>query len=150
MANIKALADELRNDPLSRGYSSMTDQEAADDLNTAYRTQYRDVPVGELVGVVELRGIYEKLEAASSSEAAKLLRLASNQSPITSLGYGDPTQRQQIDNLLDKLVDDGVIDSADRDELQALGTAPATRARELHLLGLSREISAAHVSKARS
>ena len=31
------LADELNNDPLTRGYSSKTDAEAATDLNTAYR-----------------------------------------------------------------------------------------------------------------
>ena len=31
------LSDELTNDPLARGYGAMTDQEAADDLNTVYR-----------------------------------------------------------------------------------------------------------------
>ena len=31
------LRDELLTDPLTRGYSGMTDQEATDDLNTAYR-----------------------------------------------------------------------------------------------------------------
>ena len=33
------LRDELQNDPLGRGYADMTDQEVADDLNTAYRTR---------------------------------------------------------------------------------------------------------------
>lgn len=32
-----ALADELTNDPLTRGYAGMTDEAAAADLNTAYR-----------------------------------------------------------------------------------------------------------------
>ena len=32
------LSTELTTDPLTRGYSGMTDQEAADDLNTVYRT----------------------------------------------------------------------------------------------------------------
>ena len=36
-----ALASELTTDPMSRGYSGMTDQEAADDLNTLYRTENR-------------------------------------------------------------------------------------------------------------
>ena len=35
------LRDELINDPLTRGYTGMTDAEAATDLNTAYRL--RDV-----------------------------------------------------------------------------------------------------------
>lgn len=34
-----SLKSELDNDPLGRGYSTMTDQEVADDLNTEYRTQ---------------------------------------------------------------------------------------------------------------
>lgn len=35
------LKDELTNDPLGRGYSGMTDEEAADDLNTIYATDPR-------------------------------------------------------------------------------------------------------------
>ena len=36
------LANELTNDPLARGYASMTDAEAAARLNTANRTVNRD------------------------------------------------------------------------------------------------------------
>ena len=32
------LANELNTDPLARGYAGMTDQQAADDINTEYRT----------------------------------------------------------------------------------------------------------------
>lgn len=42
MANLLALQAELLNDPLGRGYSAMTDQQAADSLNTADRS--RTVP----------------------------------------------------------------------------------------------------------
>ena len=35
--DIAILSNELTTDPLVRGYSLMTDQEAADDLNTSYR-----------------------------------------------------------------------------------------------------------------
>lgn len=38
---MSVLSDELTNDPLVRGYSGMTDQEAADDFNTAYRSRNR-------------------------------------------------------------------------------------------------------------
>ncbi len=37
--NQQALATELSNDPESRGYSGMSDEAAAVDLNTAYRTR---------------------------------------------------------------------------------------------------------------
>jgi len=33
------LADEITNDPLTRGYSGMTDAQVAADINTVYRTQ---------------------------------------------------------------------------------------------------------------
>ena len=33
------LADEINNDPLTRGYAGMTDQQVADDINTSYRTR---------------------------------------------------------------------------------------------------------------
>lgn len=36
------LKNELTDDPLGRGYSGMTDQEATDDLNTAYRELTRE------------------------------------------------------------------------------------------------------------
>jgi len=40
------LSSELSSDPLARGYSGMTDQEAADDLNTKYRTATRTAVFG--------------------------------------------------------------------------------------------------------
>ena len=150
MADIEGLAKEMNEDPLNRGYSSMSDQQVADDLNTSRRTKYRDVPVAELVGVVELRGIYEKLESASTTEAAKLLRLSGNKSPITSLAYSDSSQRTQIDGLLDQLAADGIISSEDQEALKDLGTYKVSRAEELGLLGASPSIGPAHVNQARN
>ena len=44
MAGIR---DELLTDPLGRGYVGMSDQAAADDLNTAYRTRNRTSMTGD-------------------------------------------------------------------------------------------------------
>ena len=41
------LAHELSVDELGRGYSGMTDQQAADDLNTSYRTRNRTSMTGD-------------------------------------------------------------------------------------------------------
>ncbi len=41
------LRDELLTDPLVRGYSGMTDEEASDDLNTSYRTRNRPSMTGD-------------------------------------------------------------------------------------------------------
>lgn len=150
MADLTKLYNEITNDPLSRGYSTMTNQEIADDLNSYYRTQYRDVSVGELAGVVELNSIYEKLDNSTTLESNKLMRMTSNKSPITSLAYSDPTQRQQIDNLLNKIVTDNIITNEDKDKLQELGTYQTTRAKELNLLGRSNLISEGHIIKVRN
>tara|TARA_R110000772_G_scaffold237481_1_gene349385 strand:+ start:744 stop:1133 length:390 start_codon:yes stop_codon:yes gene_type:complete len=59
MAN--ELRDELLNDPLVRGYAGMTDQEAADDLNTEYRPRDRSsmtsTEVWQAIDVTELRAL---------------------------------------------------------------------------------------------
>ncbi len=44
-----SLADELTIDELGRGYSSLSDEEAADDLNTSYRTRNRTSMTGDEV-----------------------------------------------------------------------------------------------------
>lgn len=38
MSNISIIKTELDGDPLTRGYSGMTDEQVAEDLNTVYRT----------------------------------------------------------------------------------------------------------------
>jgi hypothetical protein len=47
MMDIEKLATELTDDPLGRGYAGMTDQEAADDLNTEYRTKPKPTITGD-------------------------------------------------------------------------------------------------------
>ncbi len=59
MADIR---DELLNDPLTRGYSGMTDQQAADDLNTSYRSRNRTIMTGdEIAQSVESQVIWDGL-----------------------------------------------------------------------------------------
>jgi hypothetical protein len=53
MAQLQSLASELTSDPLARGYAGMTDEQAAADLNTVYRTWNRlTVPSAELVEAI--------------------------------------------------------------------------------------------------
>lgn len=49
MTDYVALRAELDTDPLVRGYGAMTDQQAADDLNTVYRTRNRSNMTGKEV-----------------------------------------------------------------------------------------------------
>jgi hypothetical protein len=48
---MSVLSEELANDPLGRGYSTMTDIEAAADLNTEYRTRTKTSMSGDEVFV---------------------------------------------------------------------------------------------------
>jgi len=61
MADLKT---ELTTDPLGRGYAGMTDQEAADDLNTTYRTRDRTSMTGREVGAAVVKAEYAALADA--------------------------------------------------------------------------------------
>lgn len=61
MAGIR---EELLTDPLTRGYSSMSDQAAADDLNTIYRTRNRESMTGdEVFQSIESQAVWDSLTA---------------------------------------------------------------------------------------
>lgn len=58
------LATELISDSLARGYSIMTDLEAADDLNTSYRSRNRTSMTGdEVFQSIESQTIWDGLTA---------------------------------------------------------------------------------------
>ncbi len=46
MGNIDTIKTEITTDPLTRGYSGMSDAEVATDMNTVYRTRNRDYVSG--------------------------------------------------------------------------------------------------------
>lgn len=56
--DLTALRAELTNDPLNRGYASMTDEQAATSLNTANRTVQRPHPllIAEMMPLVSDAG----------------------------------------------------------------------------------------------
>jgi len=64
------LAAELSNDPLTRGYAGMTSQQAADDLNTAYRDHNRDAMSGD-----EIFSVTDKAQFAALASSKQLLWL---------------------------------------------------------------------------
>ena len=66
-----ALKNELDTDPLVRGYSGMTDQEAADDLNSVYRTRNRSFMTGK-----EVKDRIDTAEWAGRSDAQKQIVLS--------------------------------------------------------------------------
>lgn len=66
-----ALKSEITNDPLTRGYSGMTDQQLADDLNTVYRTRNRSAMTGK-----EVKDRIDTTEWSARTDAQKQIILA--------------------------------------------------------------------------
>jgi hypothetical protein len=136
MANISALADEITNDPLGRGYDQMTDQGVADDLNTAYRS--RDVTT--FSGDFMFRQT-DNTEFGNLTDHQQQLWVA-----FTSKARVDPWAQTNVDFVTNLFGSDSNTVAA----LDSERTKSITRAAELGLLGSSPEIGPAHVNQARS
>lgn len=95
---------------------------------------WRDVPVADLGGYMELRGnLYENTEASLDSAAQKLVRILSGQSRIEVFELGDPAKRTVINGLFQDLVDAAVWTQADKDGAVALAkeTVPRWRSEDI-------------------
>ncbi len=69
------LRDELLTDPLSRGYSTMLDQEVADDLNSIYpapdtRTRNRASMSGDEIAQQAVPAAYDALDDGAANNTA--------------------------------------------------------------------------------
>ena len=64
------LKDELANDPLTRGYLGMTDEEAAADLNTSYRTRNRTSMTGDEIAQAADPAEFDALDDGSVNNTA--------------------------------------------------------------------------------
>jgi len=136
MAYIEQLASEISNDPLGRGYSTMTDQEVADDLNTSYRTRNLNSFSGDFMftqtDFTEFQGLTDHKQQLWIS--------------FTSKASVDPWAQTNVDFVTNLFGSNSSTVSA----LSNARTEGITRAEELGILGASEEIGPAHVSKARS
>ena len=115
---LEILAAELADDPLDRGYDGMTDQQAADDLNTAYRSANVDAVSSADVYDAIVPAEYTGLTAAQKSILSDIFSL----SEVRVQG-----------NTRDALLAIFGAGTTTRTNLAALTTASITRAAELGL-----------------
>ena len=147
MPTYEKLRAELADDPLDRGYSTMTDQEAADDLRTEYRSDLQPVPMTSVVRWCARHDALASLDTAAGSatpgvrSVARAAQIMIASPHIVSFNVHDP----ELADMLDALVTAGVFTLDERDDLVALGTTPTSRAAEL---GLGR-VKPGYVGKAR-
>lgn len=130
------LAAELANDPLGRGYAGMTDQEAADDLNTLYRYFYVDTVAGYAIFNATDDEEYAALTAEQQASWDRLCAI--EQIDVTN---GVAKAREA------ELFGSGTVT---RTNLLDLKRTLITRAQELDILEYADEITADHVAQARA
>ncbi len=95
---------------------------------------WRDVPVAELGGYMELSGtLYEDTLVSADPAAQKLIRILSGQSRIETFELGDPAKRAVINGLFQSLVDAAVWTQADKDGAVALAKEFVPRWRSENL-----------------
>ena len=133
------LASELTNDPLSRGYLGMTDQQAADDLNTFYRNKTVDSVSGDQIFNATDDSEYAALTDAQQASWDRLCSIA-----VIDIASGVAKAREA--ELFGP-------STTTRTNLLALKYIPITRAVELDLFDANAEnetVTALHVQQARA
>lgn len=116
--DLVALKQELTNDPLNRGYASMTDAQAADNLNLGDRQPNREeLDSGTLVSSI-VRSEWATLSAADK-DYVRLIALAESV-PITA------TLRSELSDVFPQ-------GTTTRNNLRALLKRTGSRAEELGL-----------------
>lgn len=125
------LKAEITDDPLSRGYSGMSDIEVANDMNTVYRNTIRPTVSGS-----EIFNETDDVEYAALTDAQKASwdRLCGIDSIDTSSGVAKAREAELFGAA-----------TTTRSNLTALRNPPASRATEL---GLSK-VREGHVQMAR-
>lgn len=169
------LSDELLNDPLGRGYAGMTDQQAADDLNTKYRDKNANIGdiidylsktrtqtnqgsdtvpliiLGRLALCAEQTTVpVDPFATAGTKKIDNVLELTSIKAFYSLLKLSASLNINMIDTeiqtMLNNCINGGVFNTAHRDALIAMSQNQITRVEEL---GLGRvrvgEVTAARV-----
>ena len=131
------LKDELATDPLTRGYAGMTDEEAADDLNTSYRTRNRTSMTGDEIFQATDPGEFNSLGSGQGNSADDQGHWLS----FCGRGAIDPFATANV-QFVTAIFQAGSVTLAN---LQAARVESITRADEL---GLSR-VRPGHVQDAR-
>lgn len=125
MSNIQTLADEITNDPLTLGYSGMTDQEVANSLNGITRPDPL-VPRADILKYLIQNAKWKGLIESTTATAISAVRAFQDQD-FGTIDLGDSAN----DGMLDQLVTETTLTSADKTAIMALQNNKKSRAQEL-------------------
>lgn len=138
--DIATLAAELSDDPLGLSYSAYSDAQVADLLNAPNRPGKRSVAASDVRMYVLLNGLWPALQAAALNPASPLIQgtaitilqtLAPNS--FDQIRMNKPEIAGAVAQMLQVMVDAGVMTADQRAGLIAMGDANISRADELGL-----------------
>lgn len=140
MVDMNILREEISQDPLSRGYSAMSDGQVAESLNGRNRPGRGVVASSEVRRYVLLNGLWPRLQAVASSAtdetqrgtAMTILQVMAPNS-FDEIRMNDPSVHAAVSSMLQVMVDAGAMTAENRAEMVALGDRTISRADELGL-----------------
>ncbi len=134
---MSTLSDEIANDPLVRGYASMTDLQIVASINAVDRNVDKPVALRELIVHLLKKQKWVAIEAESKSdslgvqaETVAFMTIMNNVN-FTELDLSDSITQTMLISIRDA----DLLDAADQIAILAMGKEMKSRAQEL---GLSR------------
>lgn len=147
---IAELADEIRLDPLGRGYAGMDDAEILASLREVNRTFVSPVTSGELLAWGAAEGRLARISSAAANSALPdVIRAAAMGAEIMVKRDNTDLDLNKADRvaLLQGLVDATILTEADKTALEALASTTGSRAEELFGEGV--ELYSGHITWAK-
>ncbi len=133
------LASELLDDPLGRGYASMSDREAVDSLNAANRAIRVSVSSRDIRKYVLMNGLWPRISGLASDPSADLNSrgaaitlletIAPNSFDVVSMD--DPQVYATVEAMANMMISAGTITADHRDAVLYMSEAIVSRAVEL-------------------
>ena len=135
MSKITILKTEIQNDPLAKGYSSMSDQEIVDSINLKNRSKFVEISSQELLAWSANNGRLAKIKNAINNGADDVVKSLAEAAYLLITRDDTSLDLNLTDRvaMLDALVSYAVLTPDDKTSLQALATVSISRAEELDI-----------------
>lgn len=135
MSKITILKTEIQNDPLAKGYSSMSDQEIVDSINLKNRSKFVEISSQELLAWSANNGRLAKIKNAINNGADDVVKSLAEAAYLLITRDDTSLDLNLTDRvaMLDALVSYAVLIPDDKTSLQALATVSISRAEELDI-----------------
>jgi len=143
MTREELIKQELTADPLGVGYSTMTDQQVADSLNAKTRVRQQPIPTYLIKRYMVLNDLWLPIKQSTAPEAQVTIDALAT---FEHFDVVDPTVATKFTAILDGLIAQGLLTTAQKAEILNLQNEPISRAEEI---GVTPPVTAVDVTRAR-